>query len=128
MSRKRPPRPKSLEEMFAMRSRIMRICVLNENKEVVALTDGEWFRWMLEHGDPKQRVAESIIGPVRVSTMFLGSEVSSLHLFDKDPTPMTFETMIFTKDKNIVAGRYATWDEAVKGHAAVIASLNANNN
>src|SRR4051812_45377935 len=75
-------KPKTLEEMFAIQSRIMRICVLNENKEVVALTDGEWFRWMLEHGDPKQRVAESVVGSVRVSTMFLGAEVSSLRFFD----------------------------------------------
>jgi hypothetical protein len=58
--------------------------------------------------------------PVRISTVFLGYNHSLYSL-----TPHIFETMVFQGTARRVADRYSTWDEAVAGHAAVLAEERA---
>lgn len=57
--------------------------------------------------------------PDCVSTVFLGVN----HNYDDGP-PTLFETMLFTDDdRDQSMWRYSTWDEAVAGHASVVAAL-----
>ena len=61
----------------------------------------------------KRRVAETEVGDVGVSTVFLVID----HSYNPDSTPVLFETMIFGKDGDSeYCERYCTWDEAVEGH------------
>lgn len=74
----------------------------------------EWARWM-QTGD--RRVAETMVGEVRVSTVFLGLD----HGFAG--RRLLFETMIFSGEHNQDCWRYATWAEAEAGHRSVVESL-----
>lgn len=58
-----------------------------------------------------RRVAETIFGDIRVSTVFLSLE----HGYS-DGKPILFETMIFGGVYDQEQWRYCTWDEAEKGH------------
>lgn len=53
----------------------------------------EWAAWY-ETAD--RRVAETWVGKTRISTVFLGLNYS---LFDTDPDPILFETMVFGSDE-----------------------------
>jgi hypothetical protein len=76
-----------------------------------------WARWMAAHAD--RHVARDEPSPgITVSTVFLGIDLNYR------PPPLVFETMVFcdyTGDEP--TWRYATWDEAVAGHARAIAML-----
>lgn len=81
-------------------------------------TLGEWVETM--RGDRWRRVADTDLGGVRVSTVFLGID----HGFGASPRPILFETMIFAPehpDLDQMQRRYATWDEAERGHAEWVA-------
>jgi hypothetical protein len=97
----------------------------------------DWARW---YNDSKnRRVALTIVGNVRVSTMFLAIDMRY-----GDGPPILFETMCFKVDEAPGAEhltgeakraanrdyrdlqsaygqrRYATWDEAVAGHEEMV--------
>jgi hypothetical protein len=89
----------------------------------------EWARWF-ENSLPERVVAKTTVGPVEVSTVFIGLD----HSFG-DNKPRLFETMCFgAEDYMIKFGkhkrlfrseldyqeRYETWDEAEKGHQRAI--------
>ncbi len=77
------------------------------------LTWGRWF-----NDGERRRVADSEpVKGVRVSTVFLGLD----HSFGSEGPPLLFETMIFGGEHNDYQDRYATWDEAVAGHAKAVA-------
>lgn len=68
----------------------------------------------------RRRVAETMVGATRVSTVFIGVDLS----LTSRARPVLFETMLFTDDEQGgVFGRTATWDEAVEMHAAAVASV-----
>jgi hypothetical protein len=72
----------------------------------------------LEDVDARQ-VGLDDLGAVQVSTVFLGLD----HNW-RDGPPLLFETMTFSDDVPALADRqdrYATWDEAVAGHARTVA-------
>ncbi len=70
----------------------------------------QWAKWY-EKAD--RIVEQTIIGDVKVSTVFLGVD----HNYDNDGTPpILFETMIFGGKNDMYQERYCTWDEAVQGH------------
>lgn len=77
-----------------------------------------WGRW-LETAD--RQVANTLVGDVRVSTVFLGLD----HSFGDDRPPILFETMVFGGSLEDEMDRYATWDEAEKGHAAMVEKVKA---
>ena len=85
--------------------------ILNGRK-IVAVTLEEWGRWF-EHF-PNRRVAEDRIGPVRISTVFLGLDHA---LGDR---PQLFETMIFGGEHDEWQERCATYDEAEAMHARAV--------
>lgn len=69
--------------------------------------------WDMKKHD--RRVAETTIGPYRVSTVFLVID----HGFG-NKAPLLFETMVFgPESSDDDQWRYSTWDAAVEGHAKV---------
>lgn len=74
----------------------------------------------------KRRVARTeIAAGIYVSTVFLGLD----HSFSEEGPPILFETMVFNDygdvDGPYMFGRYATWDEAEKGHEKAVEALQA---
>ena len=70
----------------------------------------EWGRWF-ETAD--RTVAETKVGKLEVSTVFLGLD----HSFGGG-TPILFETNIFGGEE--YQERYATWEEAEVGHKEAV--------
>jgi hypothetical protein len=69
--------------------------------------------------DPARRlVRKDRAADVEVSTVFLGID----HNYSGEGPPLLFETMLFRDGKPLdYQERYATWDEAVSGHARALA-------
>lgn len=73
----------------------------------------KWGQWM---GSADRHVNTTMVGDVKVSTVFLGLD----HSFGDDGPPILFETMIFGGEHDEYQDRYATWDEAVDGHKKAV--------
>lgn len=77
------------------------------------LTVQEYFDW--------QKIANTNVAfteladGVKISTEFTGME------FNWSETPLLFETMIFGGKNDGFIKRYATWEEAERGHKEVVA-------
>jgi hypothetical protein len=72
--------------------------------------------------DHYRQVAWTEVGDYRVSTIWLGLDYS----FGGN-NPLIFETVVFDGySKNIFQFRHSTEEEALEGHARVIAQLEAN--
>ena len=56
-----------------------------------------------------------LVGEVKISTEFMGME------FNWSETPLLFETMIFGGKNDGFIKRYATWEEAERGHKEAVA-------
>lgn len=78
-------------------------------------TWGEWFH------SADRCVAFSELGDVQVSTVFLGID----HSIGLLPGPILFETMVSGGPLDDERKWYRTWDEAEKGHAAMVALVMA---
>lgn len=78
----------------------------------------EWGRWFEK---ANRTVARTKVGEVEVSTVFLGVD----HSFGYGPGPILFETMVFGGDWENEMDRYATWEDAERGHAAMVARVAA---
>lgn len=98
------------------------------DKRVVPCSMMEWARWyqLADKGenDTLRRVAQTLVGDVWVSTVFLGLD----HGFSMNPEdpPVLFETMCFSDRENFEdfnMQRYCTWDEAEAGHRSVVEAL-----
>lgn len=81
-----------------------------------------WARWF---ETAEKHVAQTTVGPLRVSTVFLGID----HRFG-GADPMLFETMIFggLEDSEWSGGyqeRYSSWVDAETGHAQAVALAEA---
>jgi len=99
----------------------------------VALKDAlEWATWF-GVSDKERQVGFTPVGPYSVSTVFLGID----HNFLGDGPALLFETMTFNDGDqssthvgddliyhplDIGIRRYATWDEAERGHAQMVQS------
>ncbi len=94
--------------------------ILEGHKPVSCPDILEWARWF-QTGDAARRVAEDFVGDVRISTVFLGID----HSFSRVGPPVLFETMVFAGPLDEEQDRYCTWDEAVAGHAAMLARVKA---
>jgi hypothetical protein len=73
----------------------------------------KWGKWM---SSTDRHVADTIIGKIRISTVFLGVD----HNFSLIGSPLLFETMIFGGELDQEMRRYETWEEAEKGHKRFI--------
>lgn len=72
----------------------------------------EHVEWRMEHGD--MPIAETEVGCLRVSTIFLGLD----HNYARTGDPLLFETMIFGDGADHYQTWCSTWDEAERMHAA----------
>lgn len=80
----------------------------------------EWARWF-EMAD--RRVAETKTGKMTwVSTVFLGID----HRFGGDQ-PILFETLVFGGPLDGEMDRYATWEEAERGHKVMVGRVSEAN-
>lgn len=91
---------------------------LSETRIPVPCPDHLQWAEFMETAD--RHVADDTVGPLRVSTVFLGLD----HSFGGDP-PILFETMIFGADEasdmhETYCKRYATWAEAEAGHHVAV--------
>ena len=93
--------------------------ILSAQHEVIPCQDLlEWARW---YEDRKNRIIqqESISG-FFVSTIFLGLDMGYAN-------PLWFETMVFREGArpqgSVHTMRYASWDEAIAGHAEICAKV-----
>ena len=93
---------------------------LNEDGTTTALPDGAYpARFDADH----KRIAESTVGGMWVSTVFLGLN----HQLDDGP-PLLFETMVFPERGNyseMLCWRYTTKTDAAACHAFLVAELEA---
>jgi hypothetical protein len=89
-------------------------CVLRD-KIVVPVSDA--MEWALQFEYEDRRVAETTIGPIWISTIFLGLD----HSFGKNELPLVFETLIFRGGEGQEMWRCASWQEAEAQHAAAVA-------
>jgi hypothetical protein len=99
--------------------------ILDESRQPVKVCLLRYARWFT--GDNK-RVAETNTKLFWVSTVFMGLD----HNFLGKGPPILFETMVFTRDEHInplvkhmvkddlEQWRYATWDDAITGHEAMV--------
>lgn len=83
-----------------------------DGKDTTPCTAREWSEWF---GSINQIVAEDMIDGARVSTMFVGVDLSAGTV---EPPPL-FETHVYSGVKKGEFRRYATWEEAEKGHRDV---------
>ena len=65
-----------------------------------------------------RHVAQTTLGKVRVSTIFLGLDHS--FIYGKKHKPILFETMIFGGKHDGYQERYAIWEEAEEGHKKAV--------
>lgn len=93
--------------------------ILDDQRKVTTVEDVlEWARWF-EKADRK--VARDEVNGVEVSTVFLGTD----HSFGRPGGPVLFETMVFGGELDQEQERYRTWEEAERGHAAMVARVAA---
>lgn len=83
-----------------------------EGKNVIRADFMTWAKWF-ETAD--RNVAKTMVRDIRVSTVFLGLD----HQFVDGP-PMIFETLVFGGSLDQEMDRYSTWDDAEKGHDAMV--------
>ncbi len=86
----------------------MYILVGHEPMAVDMLT---WAKW-IEKIDNRKVALTEINNKCEVSTIFLGLD----HNWFGDGPPILFETMIFGGPLNREGQRYATWEQAERGH------------
>lgn len=90
--------------------------ILDENNNVIPANLMEWAVFREDRN--KTIVKQELVGRKWISTVFVGIDMA----FCED-TKHLFETMVFTKKNggtDIFCDRYATWDEALKGHAKAV--------
>lgn len=94
--------------------------ILDADREPVEVDALTWALWF-DHF-PNRRVARTKIGPMVVSTVFMGMN----HSYYRDSPPLLYETMVFGSDED-EKGCYRTytWDGAVAQHNSVVAFLSA---
>ena len=91
--------------------------ILNEAGEPVSAEVETWSPWMATH-EQEWKLAVDIVGDVKVSTVFLGSD----HNWGGGP-PILWETCIFTPDRSDVVERYMSREQALSGHAQHLADV-----
>lgn len=84
-------------------------------KDGVPVPVDDLMEWAKGFEIENRRVAETIIGDVRVSTVFLGMDHSFGH-----GEPVLFETMIFGGEHDEYQERYHTLEESMIGHEKAV--------
>jgi hypothetical protein len=88
-------------------------------KEPRAVSDfADWALWFEM---ANRRVAFTQARYVSVSTVFLGTDQA----LSPDDPPLLFETKVFGGTHDGEVKRYSTWDEAERGHRALVTRVEA---
>jgi hypothetical protein len=88
-------------------------------KTPLPVSQDEWAKAAeVNIGTPNWRVALDVIGEATISTVFLGLDHGLLQ-----SRPLLFETMVFEGELDSMMDRYGTWNEALEGHAAIVAAV-----
>ncbi len=92
------------------------VWILDEQGEPVSEEDTlTWARWFTAH-DAERMVAKTERGPVLVSTVFLGIDYG----LPLGGAPLLYETMVFGGVMDGQQWRWATREQAERGHTAVV--------
>ena len=92
--------------------------ILDENNKPVksasVIEAAEW----LDKNPERKAVKQEHIDDIFISTVFLGLD----HAFpwDKDKTPVLWETMIFGGEHDQYQDRYTSYEDALEGHQKAI--------
>ena len=102
--------------------RLMQLYILDDSNRPMRCHDPRlWRAWF--HHFPSRQIARDKIGDVAdVATVFLGID----HRWDEKAPPLLFESIIFpTKrgPRDCELARYASWDDAIAGHEALVKRL-----
>ncbi len=90
--------------------------ILNGKRPEACTSVVKWGRWL---ESAERHVAETHVGDVWVSTVFLGLD----HNFGLGGDPVLFETMCFMEGDSadeLPFARYCTWEQAEAGHAQAV--------
>jgi hypothetical protein len=79
-----------------------------------------WGRWM-EANESNRRIRQTTIGDSWISTVFTGIN-HNLIAYTRD-VPVIYETMVFGGPLDDTCARYATEEEAIAGHEAIVESI-----
>lgn len=90
--------------------------LMNDDGSVRKVDD--LMEWARAWSGSRRDVAYHGVGSVSVSTVFLGID----HSFDRG-RPLLFETMVFGGPLDGEQDRYTTRDEALTGHARMVARV-----
>lgn len=88
--------------------------ILNGKEPVLASDTLEWARWF-ENADSRRVASDRVCEEAEVSTVFLGLD----HGYGEG-APLLFETLVFGGALDGEMERYSTWDEAERGHQAMV--------
>ena len=92
--------------------------ILDENRQPVpcpgVLEWGKWFEAAFRN--KTRQVARTMVGDVRISTVFLGLD----HSFSETGPLILYETMVFGGAMDEYQDRYSTWKEAEAGHRSTV--------
>ncbi len=91
--------------------------ILDGKKAVPAQDFEEWLKWAQKGYSVQVGYTED--RSWKVSTIFLGID----HSYGRNPEPALFETMVFGSPLDLAQERYATWEEALAGHAKWVAAV-----
>jgi len=104
----------------------MKYYILTDDHEIIEKPDFfEWANWFEKNYEHSLRIVkqETVwiwFFPKFVSTVFLGID----HNLFSEEVPILFETMVFDNAGNDeLTNRYATWEEAQKGHQEIVRYL-----
>jgi len=90
-----------------------------EGNPVIENDSLKWAQWFAV-ADPTICLQSSVDGAV-ISTVFLGLD----HNFHDHGPPVLFETMVFNGNHDGYCRRYSTQQEAMDGHAEIVAMVGA---
>lgn len=83
--------------------------ILKGHKVVPCEDINEWGKWF---ATADRKVAQTKIGDIEISTVFLGLN----HNYLNRDSPLVFETIAFGGPRDGEMERYSTWEEAEMGH------------
>lgn len=88
-------------------------------KKAVPVKNDDVMVWAKKFNTMDRTVANTKLGGVEVSTVFLGLN----HQFLPTGKPLIFETIIFGGPLDQDCERYSTWEESEEGHKAMVAKV-----
>jgi hypothetical protein len=100
--------------------------ILDENNKPIRSTIVDCGEWLEENPERKAVKQENVNDDIHVSTVFLGLDHAMP--WEKDKTPILWETMIFGGEYDQYQYRYSSYQDALEGHQKAINFINTGYN